>query len=150
MLRERPVDVSDTQLAAACRALTGEIDQVPPMHSALKHEGKALYEYARQGVEIERAARRVTIHAIDIVSRHDALVVLDVTCSKGTYIRTLAQDLGESLGCGAHLAALRRKLRPDAIVFLSRGWKKAWPCAAWRPRPASLCWTEPIPTPSPR
>ena len=108
VLRERPVDVSDAQLAAACRALTGEIDQVPPMHSALKHEGKALYEYARQGVEIERAARRVTIHAIDIVSRHDALVVLDVTCSKGTYIRTLAQDLGEALGCGAHLAALRR------------------------------------------
>mgnify|MGYP003576183940 CR=1 FL=1 len=108
VLRERPVQVDDAQLAAACARLTGAIDQVPPMHSALKHEGRALYEYARQGVEIARAPRRVTIHALDIVGRQDALVTLDVSCSKGTYIRTLAQDLGEALGCGAHLAALRR------------------------------------------
>jgi tRNA pseudouridine55 synthase len=108
VLQRRPVAVSDAQLAEACRQFTGEIDQVPPMHSALKHEGKALYEYARQGVEIERAARRVTIHAIDILGRQDDQVTIDVTCSKGTYIRTLAQDIGEALGCGAHLAALRR------------------------------------------
>jgi tRNA pseudouridine55 synthase len=74
------------------------------MHSALKHEGKALYEYARAGVDVERAARRVTIHAIDIVSWQDAELVLDVRCSKGTYIRTLAEDIGAALGCGAHLS----------------------------------------------
>jgi len=78
------------------------------MHSALKHEGRALYDYARAGIEVERAAREVTIHAIDIVEwRHDVLTI-DVRCSKGTYIRTLAADIGEALGCGAHLAALRR------------------------------------------
>jgi len=108
VLQRRPVDVDDARLAEACRRFTGEIDQVPPMHSALKHEGKALYEYARLGVEIERAARRVTIHSIDILDRQNDLVTIDVSCSKGTYIRTLAQDIGEALGCGAHLAALRR------------------------------------------
>ena len=108
VLQRRPVAVTDVQLAEACRRFTGVIDQVPPMHSALKHEGRALYEYARQGVEIERAARRVTIHAINILGRQDDQVTIDVTCTKGTYIRTLAQDIGEALGCGAHLAALRR------------------------------------------
>jgi tRNA pseudouridine55 synthase len=78
------------------------------MHSALKHQGKALYEYAREGVEIERASRRVTLHAIDILSVHGAVVIIDVRCSKGTYIRTLAEDIGEHLGCGAHLIGLRR------------------------------------------
>jgi tRNA pseudouridine55 synthase len=78
------------------------------MHSALKHQGKALYEYARAGVEVERAPRRVQIHRLDIVHWHDAELVIDVACSKGTYIRTLAEDLGAALGCGAHLSALRR------------------------------------------
>jgi tRNA pseudouridine55 synthase len=96
------------QIEAACRAFTGEIDQTPPMYSALKHEGKALYEYAREGVEIERKSRRVTIHAIDIVAMHPGTVTLDVRCTKGTYIRTLAEDIGAALGCGASLAALRR------------------------------------------
>ena len=104
----RPVQTSLEAITAACAALTGEIDQVPPMHSALKHEGRALYEYAREGIEVERPARRVTIHAIDIVHWQDDELVIDVRCSKGTYIRTLAQDLGEALGCGAHLSALRR------------------------------------------
>ena len=108
VLQRRAVSVTDGQLAEACRRFVGDIDQVPPMHSALKHEGRALYEYARQGVEIERAARRVTIHDIAILGRQDDRVTLDVTCTKGTYIRTLAQDIGEALGCGAHLAALRR------------------------------------------
>jgi len=108
VLRERPVAVSREQVDAACRSFIGEIAQVPPMHSALKHEGRALYSLARVGIEVERAARPVTIHAIAIVEwRHDTLVI-DVRCSKGTYIRTLAADLGEALGCGAHLAALRR------------------------------------------
>ena len=104
----RPVTFDDAALAAAIGRFTGPIEQLPPMHSALKHEGKSLYEYARQGVTIERAPRRVNIHAIDIVERHDDRLVLDVRCSKGTYIRSLAIDLGEALGCGAYLTALRR------------------------------------------
>ena len=100
--------ITPEQIAAACTAFTGEIDQTPPMYSALKHEGKALYEYARAGVEIERKSRRVTIHAIDIVSVQAGTVTLDVRCTKGTYIRTLAEDIGAKLGCGASLAALRR------------------------------------------
>lgn len=104
----REVSVTREQVEAACRSFTGEIDQVPPMHSALKRDGKALYEYARAGVEVEREARRVTIHSLVIIDwQHDQLT-LDVRCSKGTYIRTLAEDIGESLGCGAHLSALRR------------------------------------------
>jgi tRNA pseudouridine55 synthase len=108
VLQERPVAVTRAAIEAACARLTGEIEQVPPMHSALKHEGRALYEYARAGVEVERSARRVTIHRIDIVGWHDDRLELDVRCSKGTYIRTLAEDIGELLGCGAHLSALRR------------------------------------------
>jgi tRNA pseudouridine55 synthase len=108
VVEERPVAVDRTALQAACLRYTGPIDQVPPMHSALKHEGRALYDYARAGVEVERAPRRVTIHRIDIVDWHDATLVIDVLCSKGTYIRTLAEDIGTALGCGAHLGALRR------------------------------------------
>ena len=103
-----PEQVNAARIAEACAAYTGEIDQVPPMHSALKHEGRALYEYAREGVEVAREPRRVTIHAIDILRWQDDVLELDVRCSKGTYIRTLAQDIGERLGCGAHLIGLRR------------------------------------------
>jgi tRNA pseudouridine55 synthase len=108
VLLTRPVNITREALRAACERFTGEVEQTPPMHSALKHEGKALYEYARAGVEVEREPRRVTIHAIDIVDGDDDRWVLDVRCSKGTYIRTLAEEIGEALGCGAHLAALRR------------------------------------------
>ena len=108
IVRERPVDIDRGAIESACRGLLGEIDQIPPMHSALKHAGKALYEYARQGVTIERAPRRVTIHRIDIVDWQAERLVIDVVCSKGTYVRTLAEDLGEALGCGAHLSGLRR------------------------------------------
>ena len=108
VVEERAVAVDRAAIEAACARFTGSIDQVPPMHSALKHEGRALYEYARAGVEIERASRRVTIHAIDILHWHHQALVLDVQCSKGTYIRTLAEDIGAALGCGAHLSALRR------------------------------------------
>lgn len=100
--------ITREQVEAASRAFLGEIDQMPPMYSALKHEGKALYEYARAGIEIERKSRRVTIHAIDIVAMHPGTVTLDVRCTKGTYIRTLAEDIGAKLGVGASLAALRR------------------------------------------
>ena len=110
VLLERPVQVSAEAIAAVCARFTGPIEQIPPMHSALKKDGKALYEYARAGIEVERAPRRVTIHAIDILDWQDAAMTLtlDVRCSKGTYIRTLSEDIGEALGCGAHLAGLRR------------------------------------------
>lgn len=108
VLRERPVAFSPAELEAVLTRFTGLISQVPPMHSALKHEGKALYEYARAGVTIEREARQVTIHALRRVSHDGPVLVLEVVCSKGTYVRTLAEDIGEALGCGAHLTALRR------------------------------------------
>lgn len=110
VIEERSVSVTAAQLDAACAAFVGAIEQVPPMHSALKKDGKALYEYARAGIEVEREARRVTIHAIDILGRDDVALELTIAvrCSKGTYIRTLAEDIGERLGCGAHLAGLRR------------------------------------------
>lgn len=108
VLEQREVAVTAEQIAAALAALSGEIDQKPPMYSALKHEGRPLYEYARAGIEIERPTRRITIHSIDMLDwQHDTLS-LRVRCSKGTYIRTLAEDLGKILGCGASLGALRR------------------------------------------
>jgi tRNA pseudouridine55 synthase len=110
VLRERAVQLDRAAVDAACARFTGEIVQVPPMHSALKKDGKALYEYARAGIEVEREARRITVHRIDIVEWQPGAdrLVIDVLCSKGTYVRTLAEDIGEALGCGAHLAALRR------------------------------------------
>jgi tRNA pseudouridine55 synthase len=104
----RDVQATRTDVEAACARFTGKITQIPPMHSALKRDGKALYEYARAGVEIEREARGVTIHSIRIVEGVHDLWTIDVHCTKGTYIRTLAEDIGEALGCGAHLSALRR------------------------------------------
>ena len=108
LVHERPVSVTRAYIEAACRRFTGPLQQRPPMHSALKHEGRALYEYARQGIEVERAPRSIVIHRIDILDWQAARLVLDIVCSKGTYIRTLAAEVGEALGCGAHLAALRR------------------------------------------
>jgi tRNA pseudouridine55 synthase len=108
MLQERPVHCTRADIEAACLRFTGPIEQRPPMHSALKHEGRALYEYARQGIEVDRATRSVLIHRIEIFDWQAATLVLDIVCSKGTYIRTLAEELGAALGCGAHLAALRR------------------------------------------
>lgn len=108
VVAQRPVDVSTADVLAACRRFTGQVAQLPPMHSALKRDGKAYYEYARAGIEIEREARHVTIHEIHLMGGlHDEWMI-DVRCSKGTYIRTLAEDIGEALGCGAHLIALRR------------------------------------------
>jgi tRNA pseudouridine55 synthase len=108
LLNTREVQVGRATIEAVCLRFTGAIEQVPPMLSALKHEGRALYDYARAGVEVARAARAVTVHRIDIIALRDELLVLDVLCSKGTYIRTLAEDIGQALGCGAHLAALHR------------------------------------------
>jgi tRNA pseudouridine55 synthase len=108
VVQTREVNVTREQIEAACQRFTGEIAQVPPMHSALKRDGKALYEYARAGIEVEREARQITIHSMAIIDWQHEELTIDVRCSKGTYIRTLAEDLGEALGCGAHLSALRR------------------------------------------
>ena len=108
VVRSAAASIGREDLEAACRRFTGALRQRPPMHSALKKDGKPLYEYARAGIEVEREARDVTVHAIGIVEGEGDRWTIDVACSKGTYIRTLAEDIGEALGCGAHLAALRR------------------------------------------
>ena len=110
VLERRAVTVNAADIAQAASAFCGEIEQIPPMHSALKRDGKPLYAYARAGVEVERAPRRVRILALETgdFDAASASFTLHVTCSKGTYIRTLAEDMGERLGCGAHLVALRR------------------------------------------
>lgn len=90
-------------------AFRGPIDQVPPMYSALKHKGRRMHELARAGIEVEREARRVTIHRLELLDLRPPRLVLRVDCSKGTYIRSLAMDIGRALGCGAHLAGLRRE-----------------------------------------
>lgn len=100
---------STHDVAAACARFQGEIEQVPPMYSALKRDGKALYEYARAGQVVERQARKVSIHAIDLLAFDVDVFRCRVRCSKGTYIRALAEDIGQTLGCGAHLTALRRE-----------------------------------------
>ncbi|MDO5639751.1 MAG: tRNA pseudouridine(55) synthase TruB [Neisseria sp.] len=101
-------DISPAEFQTACAALTGNIRQVPPMFSALKHEGKPLYEYARKGIVIERKARDITIYSIDVRAFDAPQAVIDVRCSKGTYIRTLSEDIAKHIGTFAHLTALRR------------------------------------------
>ena len=108
VLSVKDVNFSKMQLEQVCSQFVGVISQIPPMYSALKHEGKAMYEYARAGVEIERAARTITIHNIEINAFDQDVATITVKCSKGTYIRTLAEDIGAQLGCGAHLIGLRR------------------------------------------
>ena len=115
VVERREVDLASLtpeRLAAVQRQFTGPIRQVPPMHSALKKDGKALYEYARAGIEVERPARDVVIHALELAltKTEQALpaIKMIVKCSKGTYIRTLGEDVGRALGCGAHLVFLRR------------------------------------------
>ena len=112
VLQRRPVTSSLADVEAALAAFVGELDQVPPMYSALKRDGKPLYEYARAGIEVERAARRVCIHELRLRAGQgdfaNGRFVFEVHCSKGTYVRTLAADIGDRLGCGAHLAGLRR------------------------------------------
>ena len=108
ILTTAPVNVSLAQFAAACQQFIGQISQMPPMYSALKHEGRALYEYAREGVEIARQTRLITIQKIVVENFAVDTAQITVVCSKGTYIRTLAEDIGAALGCGAHLIGLRR------------------------------------------
>lgn len=108
ILKQRPVAFSEADLIDAIAHFRGPISQIPPMHSALKRDGTPLYRLARQGIEVVREARAVTIHELAVLDFAGERCRLRVACSKGTYIRTLAADLGEALGCGAHLTALRR------------------------------------------
>ncbi len=122
VVERREVTVDRAAIDSAIARFTGAIDQLPPMHSALKHQGRALYEYAREGIEVERAARQITIHQLCVLDWAEHTLVLDVLCSKGTYVRTLAEAIGSALGCGAHLSALRRTasglLTIDAAITL--------------------------------
>jgi len=100
--------INEPSVAQVLPEFLGNIKQVPPMYSALKRDGKPLYELARQGIEVEREARPVTIHEINFLGLENGILSLDVACSKGTYIRTLVEDIGKMLGCGAHVIELRR------------------------------------------
>ena len=102
------VCVNEDQLRRTLALFTGEIEQVPPMYSALKHKGKRLYELAREGKQVERKSRKIEIYRLVFLSYENETLSIEVSCSKGTYIRTLAEDIGAALGCGAHLTALRR------------------------------------------
>jgi len=108
VIEQREVDVTREQIEAALARFRGPIFQVPPMYSALKRDGKALYEYAREGITLEREARPVTIHGLSLIDYTAPHLKILVTCSKGTYVRVLGEDIGAALGCGAHLNALRR------------------------------------------
>ncbi|WP_163650505.1 tRNA pseudouridine(55) synthase TruB [Modicisalibacter sp. 'Wilcox'] len=109
VVERRPVEgVDEARVRRVLADFSGEIDQIPPMHSALKHEGRKLYELAREGKQVERAARRVRVYDARLLAFEGDAFELDVACSKGTYIRTLAEDIGRALGCGAHITALRR------------------------------------------
>jgi tRNA pseudouridine55 synthase len=108
IVSQKDVVLKPNQLQETLQKFIGDITQIPPMFSALKFEGKPLYEYARQGIEIERKSRHVTIHDITLNKTEESTVILEVSCSKGTYIRTLAEDIGHALGCGAYLKGLER------------------------------------------
>ena len=108
ILQTAAVTVDPAQIERVLAQFVGEIEQVPPMYSALKHQGKRLYQLARAGQEVERAPRPVTIFHLDLLGFDGETLDIDVSCSKGTYIRTLAEDIGESRGCGAHISALHR------------------------------------------
>jgi tRNA pseudouridine55 synthase len=108
VLETRPVSVGPEAIVAIAERFLGEVEQLPPMYSALKHAGKPLYAYAREGVDIERKRRTVRIHALSCTPLDAEHFRLVVRCSKGTYVRTLGEDIGHALGCGAHLSALRR------------------------------------------
>lgn len=108
VIAEKTVDVSNSDLARVLQQFTGSIQQVPPMHSAVKVNGQRLYKLARNGREVERAARSVEIHHLKLLDFDQDKLVIDVCCSKGTYIRTLAEDIGKALGCGAYLTDLER------------------------------------------
>lgn len=108
VLMQRPVTTNRADLDRVLIQFQGDIEQIPPMHSALKRDGKPLYAYAREGIVLERTPRHVHIYQIQLLEWEAERFVFEVSCSKGTYVRTLAADIGEALGCGGHLIALRR------------------------------------------
>lgn len=111
VVSERPVPaLAEEDLEPVLDRFRGDIEQVPSMYSALKHKGRPLYEYAREGIEIERPARPVTIYELTLLAVRETEIDLAVKCTKGTYVRNLVEDIGEVLGCGAHVSALRRTL----------------------------------------
>ena len=113
IVETRDVNVKTPEILTALEQFRGDILQVPTMFSALKHNGKPLYEYARQGITVEREARPITIFKLNFIEYNAPYLTLEVHCSKGTYIRTLVDDLGEALGCGAHVTMLRRTAVAD-------------------------------------
>jgi len=126
IISERAVDFTDTQLLTAIDQFRGDIKQIPSMFSALKYEGKPLYSYAREGIEVPREARPISIYEIKLLDydRNVQQLKMEIHCSKGTYIRTIIDDLGELLGCGAHVIQLRRTgvsgYPADKMVTLDR------------------------------
>lgn len=108
VLSKSDITVSEEKLCKLLPRFTGELEQIPPMYSAIKQEGKKLYELARKGIEVERKSRKITIHSLEYLGRQDSDFLLDIQCSKGTYIRTLCHDIGQDLGTGAALSDLRR------------------------------------------
>lgn len=109
VIETRPVpDISEAMLTPHCQAFLGDIQQIPPMHSAIKKDGQPLYKLAHQGIEVEREPRQVTIHELAILDVQASAFRFRLRCSKGTYVRTLVEDIGERIGCGAHLSSLRR------------------------------------------
>ncbi|MDX1486632.1 MAG: tRNA pseudouridine(55) synthase TruB [Acidiferrobacterales bacterium] len=116
VIERRSVTVGRRTIERTLCRFEGEIDQMPPMYSAIKRGGKSLYKLARKGIEIDRTPRRVVIHEIRYLSLHDGYLELAIHCSKGTYVRALAHDLGEALGCCAHVAGLRREAVGQLMV----------------------------------
>jgi tRNA pseudouridine55 synthase len=108
IVEQKPVNVSSKQLNQVLQQFIGKIDQIPPMYSAVKHHGERLYKLAREGIEVERKSRPIEIYKLDLLSFEGEMLELDIHCSKGTYIRTLAEDIGMALDCGAYLTGLRR------------------------------------------
>jgi len=108
VISEKEVVLNEAQLKDTLKKFIGDTTQIPPMYSALKFEGKPLYEYAREGIEIERKSRQIKIFDIKLINIEKSIITIEVLCSKGTYIRTLAEDIGQTMGCGAHLKGLER------------------------------------------
>lgn len=108
VVSERPVTFTHAQLDQALESFRGQTKQIPSMYSALKYQGRKLYEYAREGIEVPREARDITVYELQFIRWEDNELELEIHCSKGTYIRTITDDLGELLGCGAHVTYLRR------------------------------------------
>ncbi|MDA6066395.1 tRNA pseudouridine(55) synthase TruB [Idiomarina abyssalis] len=113
VVEEKPVSVDAKHIAEVIQNFIGKQAQSPSIYSALKHEGRPLYYYARRGIEVPKKTREITIHSIELLAVEGSKVVLQVSCSKGTYIRTLVDDLGQALGCGAHVSSLHRNAVAD-------------------------------------